>query len=279
MVHQFGRNSSIGRITTGGTVTNYTGTGISEPAGIAAGPDGALWFTNSINGTIGRITTGGTVTNFTGTGISEPFGIAAGPDGALWFTNEGNDSIGRIQAVASLGGGNAVCDGVFGGSAQNVTVPAGASCTLVSGTVVTGNVQSQGGSLTIDGPSTTVKGNVQVQGGGPFSITAGVMIGGNLQVQQLASSTSIDSVCGATINGDLQWQNNRAPVTIGGPPGCAGNQVGGNVQVQNNTMPSGFGGPAATVEGNTVRGNLQSQHNTPPAVVSGNTVKGNTQTG
>ena len=43
-------------------------------------------------------------------------------------------------------------------------------------------------------------------------------------------------------------------------------------------MPSGYSGPAATIEDNTVRGNLQSQNNTPPAVVSGNTVKGNTQT-
>ena len=39
-------NNSIGRITTGGVVTNYTGTGISGPTGITAGPDGALWFTN-----------------------------------------------------------------------------------------------------------------------------------------------------------------------------------------------------------------------------------------
>ena len=64
--------------------------------GIAAGPDGALWFTNDKNNSIGRITTSGTVTNDTGTGISQPQGIAAGPDGALWFTNDGNTSIGRI---------------------------------------------------------------------------------------------------------------------------------------------------------------------------------------
>ena len=82
-------NNSIGRITTGGIVTNYTGTSISEPNGITAGPDGALWFTNAGNNSIGRITTGGTVTNYTGTGISEPDGITAGPDGALWFTNAG----------------------------------------------------------------------------------------------------------------------------------------------------------------------------------------------
>ncbi len=39
-------NNSIGRITTAGVVTNYTGTGIIDPEGITAGPDGALWFTN-----------------------------------------------------------------------------------------------------------------------------------------------------------------------------------------------------------------------------------------
>ena len=51
-------NNSIGRITTAGVVTNYTGTGISDPTGITAGPDGALWFTNLGNNSIGRITTG-----------------------------------------------------------------------------------------------------------------------------------------------------------------------------------------------------------------------------
>jgi Putative Ig domain len=48
---------SLGRITTGGVVTNYTGTGISNPDGITAGPDGALWFTNFGSNSIGRITT------------------------------------------------------------------------------------------------------------------------------------------------------------------------------------------------------------------------------
>ena len=39
-------NDTIGRITTAGVVTNYTGTGIDAPQSIAAGSDGALWFTN-----------------------------------------------------------------------------------------------------------------------------------------------------------------------------------------------------------------------------------------
>ncbi len=110
-------NNSIGRITTSGTVTNYTGTGISGPNAIAAGPDGALWFTNDLNNSIGRITTSGTVTNYTGTGIGEPYGIADGTDGALWFTNLGNDSIGRITTtdeVLAFGNQSGAAKVVFG---------------------------------------------------------------------------------------------------------------------------------------------------------------------
>ncbi len=88
--------------TGGGVVTNYTGPGTSHPFGIAAGPDGALWFTNYNNSSIGRITTSGTVTNYTGPGISTPVGIAAGPDGALWFTNDANHSIGRITTSGAV---------------------------------------------------------------------------------------------------------------------------------------------------------------------------------
>jgi streptogramin lyase len=77
-------------------VASPIGLGISSPDGIAAGSDGALWFTNYGNNSIGRITTAGVVTNYTGPGIDAPWGITGGPDGALWFTNHGNNSIGRI---------------------------------------------------------------------------------------------------------------------------------------------------------------------------------------
>jgi virginiamycin B lyase len=69
---------------------------MSSPVGIAAGPDGAMWFTNESNNAIGRITTGGAVTNFTDPGISGPDSITAGPDGAMWFTDPGGDAVGRI---------------------------------------------------------------------------------------------------------------------------------------------------------------------------------------
>ena len=95
-------SNTIGRITTAGKVTSYTGTGISRPREITTGPDGALWFTNNGNNSIGRITTTGTVTNFTGAGIFHPDGITTGPDGALWFTNTASNSIGRITTAGTI---------------------------------------------------------------------------------------------------------------------------------------------------------------------------------
>ena len=50
-------NHSIGRITTTGTVTHYRRTNIVAAFAIAAGRDGAMWFTCG-NNAIGRITTG-----------------------------------------------------------------------------------------------------------------------------------------------------------------------------------------------------------------------------
>jgi streptogramin lyase len=72
----------------------------SGPAGIAAGPDGNLWFTEQEGDRIGRITPAGVVTEFS-IGDKEggdPYGIAAGPkgEGNLWFTEYSGNRIGRI---------------------------------------------------------------------------------------------------------------------------------------------------------------------------------------
>src|SRR5688500_3292966 len=92
----FTNGNSIGRITPAGVVSIFTDPSISSARGIAAGPDGNLWFTNQGNNSIGRITPGGVVSNFADPSIGSPSGIASGPDGNLWFTNPGNRSIGRI---------------------------------------------------------------------------------------------------------------------------------------------------------------------------------------
>jgi virginiamycin B lyase len=73
-------------------------TGGSRPYTIVAGPDGALWFTESIGNKIGRITTAGKFTEFdVPTGKSGPYGIAVGADGNIWFTERFADQIGRFE--------------------------------------------------------------------------------------------------------------------------------------------------------------------------------------
>jgi streptogramin lyase len=65
--------------------------------GIATGPDGALWITDSYNYQILRMTTNGTYTGYALNGTT-PLGIVSGPDNALWFTalNSSGSEIGRI---------------------------------------------------------------------------------------------------------------------------------------------------------------------------------------
>ena len=92
---------SIGRITTNGTMTDFTDPSLDIPEAINSGPEGALWFVNGASGScsIGSITTSGSVTSFPygcvdGTGFTD---VTPGPDGALWFTSAGFQSaIGRM---------------------------------------------------------------------------------------------------------------------------------------------------------------------------------------
>ena len=98
---------AIGSITTSGAITRFHDPAINNVEGVTAGPDGALWFTNTAANSIGRMTTAGAVTSFTDSSISHPGGITTGPDGALWFTDRGEpspiepvgDGIGRITTT------------------------------------------------------------------------------------------------------------------------------------------------------------------------------------
>jgi hypothetical protein len=56
------------------------------PGRIAAGPDGAMWFTEPH--AIGRIAASGQLTTFPLAGAAVPHDVAAGRDGAVWFTSD-----------------------------------------------------------------------------------------------------------------------------------------------------------------------------------------------
>ena len=80
-----------------------TPNGTRQLAGIASGPDGALWYTDIGAAQIGRMTPGGAVTLFPlESRASEPEGITSGPDGALWFTEGASSAIGRISLTGAI---------------------------------------------------------------------------------------------------------------------------------------------------------------------------------
>lgn len=71
------------------------------PTNIAAGPDGALWFTELFRSSISRMTPEGVVTPFTDgitpmSGMGGLLSVSAGPDGEIWFTEGERDKIGRV---------------------------------------------------------------------------------------------------------------------------------------------------------------------------------------
>src|SRR5262249_35336943 len=75
----------------------------TDPGGIVAGPDGALWFVETAANKIGRISTDGVVTEYsvpTAGAIDRDQGfIAIGPDGALWFNEDLVNKVGRITTT------------------------------------------------------------------------------------------------------------------------------------------------------------------------------------
>jgi streptogramin lyase len=80
-----------------GTTITYFSAGITgQPAGLAAGPDGNLWFTDGLESKVGRISTAGSVTEFPSAGGSGF--MTAGPDGNLWFTGFANQ-VGRVTTA------------------------------------------------------------------------------------------------------------------------------------------------------------------------------------
>jgi streptogramin lyase len=83
-----------------GQITEFaTPTTGSQPEGIAAGPDGNLWFAELNAGKIGEIDPNTHAINEFSipTAPSGPLGITVGPDGNIWFTESQANKIGEIN--------------------------------------------------------------------------------------------------------------------------------------------------------------------------------------
>jgi virginiamycin B lyase len=76
-------------------------TSSAHPAGIALGPDGAVWFAELATNAIGRLQ-GRTFSTFSLPQGGEPIAIVSGPDGALWFAEYAGGRIGRITTAGQI---------------------------------------------------------------------------------------------------------------------------------------------------------------------------------
>jgi uncharacterized protein (TIGR03437 family) len=94
---------SVGRITPSGTITEFpvSAGGGWPPGGIAAGPDGNLWFAQGHANSIGRLSTSGVLTEYTvPTTDGFPIDVTVGSDGNVWFSEANASRIGRVNLVA-----------------------------------------------------------------------------------------------------------------------------------------------------------------------------------
>jgi hypothetical protein len=149
--------------------------------------------------------------------------------------------------------GNVTCLGFTIGAVQldSVTVPAGASCTLV-GTRLTGNLEVGAGSR-LSADSVQVTGGLVSDGATSVTVSGTSSFGGSVQVQRGLAA----NLLGLAATGDLQIEAMQGPVV------ATNNRISGNAQVMANR-----GG--VTLSTNRFGGVMQCKDNLPAPTGSGN---------
>lgn len=173
------------------------------------------------------------------------------------------NSAASIEAQCRAGGGttppppplsgNVTCVGLTIGAIRldSVSVPAGASCTLL-GTMLNGNIEV-GANARLIADSVTVTGGVIADGAAELNISGASRVGGSMQVQRGAGA----NLAGVSITGDLQFD------AMTGPVNASNNRVTGNLQAMANR-----GGLA--LQDNRMGGVMQCKDNLPAPTGRGN---------
>ena len=94
-------SQAIGRITPDGQITEFPA-GSQQPASLAAGQDGNMWFT--AGSSIGKVTPDGQIATYSA-GLKPTTtlaGITMGFDGDMWFLDSGNSSGGIKKAIGKI---------------------------------------------------------------------------------------------------------------------------------------------------------------------------------
>jgi hypothetical protein len=143
----------------------------------------------------------------------------------------------------------------------NLIVPDDATCVLAGTTVQGGIVVKSRANL--DATNVTATGGVQ--GESPASVLIrDSRFGNSISLRKAEDVNNPDAgkigISGTNVNGDIQLEENREPISL------RGNEIIGSIQANKNT-----GGLEIT--GNQIGNGLQCQDNNPPPVGGGNVAK------
>ncbi len=142
-----------------------------------------------------------------------------------------------------LSAGTTKCTGPSAGTGKEVIVVERAHCTLLAGTVVTGNVRVEAlGALNDEGAS--IGGSLVAVS--PESLLVGApgtsTVGGSIEITKLTGGPlgGENAICNAVIHGNLLVSGSLAharPLLIGGTPECAPDVVHSQVNVLDSAAP------------------------------------------
>ena len=88
---------AVGRLDPSTGVVTLFPVANTGPSGIAASPDGSVWFAQETKGNAARITNDGVITEGKAVKGSEPFGIVVAPNGDPWYTMMAANKIATLQ--------------------------------------------------------------------------------------------------------------------------------------------------------------------------------------
>ena len=222
-------------------------------AGPIFGTDGNLYGTtfgggaNNSNGTVYQLAPWGTLQTLYSfcskggsactDGANPEAPLVQGTSGNFYSTTSfgGTSNLGTAFDLSTLPPAGNACNGVYSGQFWgNIVVSAGQTCEFTDGGQIFGNIYQTGGSLILN--NATVFGNVDIEGG-THTLGPKLWITSRLLIQNLPSSSSQNSICGISVNGDLEIDNNSSTVQVGGSNSgsCPGSVIGGHLEIQNNT--------------------------------------------
>ena len=88
---------AIGRLDRSNSLVTLFPVANTGPSGIAAAPDGVVWFTQETKGNVASITSTGVITEGKAVKGSEAFGITVAANGDPWYTMPGANKVATLQ--------------------------------------------------------------------------------------------------------------------------------------------------------------------------------------